>query len=132
MIVHGAFADGSGWRRVYDLLKIQGYSVSLVQNPLTSLEDDVAATRRILDRQSGPTILVGHSYGGTIITEAGNHSKVACLVYIAAFAPDSGESTLDQYSRVPPPACFQPEVQPDGFAFLRRGNLRCRMCGSGE
>src|SRR5271166_4695237 len=88
VLVHGAFVDGSGWQPVYEILVQGGYQVTLVQEPLTSLEQDVAATRRILDRQDGPCILVAHSYGGTVITEAGTHPKVAALVYIAAHAPD--------------------------------------------
>jgi pimeloyl-ACP methyl ester carboxylesterase len=91
VLVHGAFADGSGWRRVADILGKDGYTVSIVQEPETSLADDVAATNRILDRQSGPAVLVGHSYGGAVITEAGNNAHVASLVYVAAFAPDEGE-----------------------------------------
>jgi pimeloyl-ACP methyl ester carboxylesterase len=91
VLVHGAFADGSGWRRVADILGKHGYTVSIVQEPGTSLADDVAATNRILDRQSGPAVLVGHSYGGVVITEAGNNAHVASLVYVAAFAPDEGE-----------------------------------------
>ncbi len=86
VLVHGAFADGSGWKGVAEILRRDGYTVSIVQQPMTSLEDDVAATNRILDRQDGPAILVGHSYGGGIITEAGNSPKVAALVYVAAFA----------------------------------------------
>src|SRR5215510_11464609 len=85
VLVHGAFADGSGWRSVYDALKKDGYTVSIVQNPTISLADDVAATKRVLAAQNGPAILVGHSYGGAVITEAGNDPKVAGLVYIAAF-----------------------------------------------
>ena len=119
VLVHGAFADGSGWRGVYNQLTARGYKVSIVQNPLTSFEDDVAATRRVLARQDGPAILVGHSYGGTVITEAGDDPKVAGLVYVAAFAPEIGQSTLDQYAQVPPPPNFQPDVQPDGFAYLK-------------
>lgn len=118
VLVHGAFADGSGWRGVYDELAGRGFAVSIVQNPLTSLDDDVAATRRVLARQDGPAILVGHSYGGTVITQVGLDPKVAGLVYVAAFAPDVGKSTLDQYAEVPPPPNFVPEEQPDGFAFL--------------
>lgn len=95
VIVHGAFADASGWEEVYNILKKHGYNVSLVQNPLSSLADDVAATTRILDKQDGAAILVGHSWGGTVITEAGTSPKVAGLVYVAAFVPDSLESTLD-------------------------------------
>jgi pimeloyl-ACP methyl ester carboxylesterase len=90
ILVHGGFVDGSGWQGVYDHLKKDGYNVSIVQNPTTSLADDVAVTTRTLAAQDGPAILVGHSYGGVVITEAGNHPKVAGLVYIAAFAPDKG------------------------------------------
>jgi pimeloyl-ACP methyl ester carboxylesterase len=129
VLVHGAFADGSGWRGVYNELTARGYKVSIVQNPLTSFEDDVAATRRILAKQDGPTILVGHSYGGTVITEAGDDEKVAGLVYVAAFAPEIGESTLDQYSQIPPPPNFQPDVQPDGFAFLRSDTFHAGFAG---
>lgn len=118
VLVHGAFADGSGWRGVYDELTGRGYKVSIVQNPLTSFADDVAATRRVMERQEGKVILVGHSYGGTVITEAGGDAKTAGLVYVAAFAPEVGQSTLDQYKEVPPPANFVPEVQSDGFAYL--------------
>src|SRR3977135_857398 len=89
VLVHGAFADGSGWRALYENLTKKGYHVSVVQNPLTSLEDDVAATKIILDNQDGPTVLVGHSWGGAVITEAGNHPKVAALVYVAAFRTDN-------------------------------------------
>jgi len=92
VLVHGAFADGSGWKKVYDILKDRGYNVSIVGNPNTGIEDDLAATQRVLDRQNGPVILVGHSYGGAIITLAGNSPKVAGLVFVAAFAPDEGES----------------------------------------
>src|SRR5690606_19479871 len=97
VLVHGAFADGSGWRRVYDDLTARGYRVTIVQSPPTPLADDVAATKRVLDQQDGPTILVGHSWGGTVITEAGNHQNVVGLVYVSALAPDSGESTAQQY-----------------------------------
>ena len=92
VLVHGGFVDGSGWRGVYDTLKKNGYNVSIVQNPTNSLADDVAVTKRTLAGQDGPAILVGHSYGGVVITEAGRDRKVAALVYIAAFAPDKGES----------------------------------------
>jgi pimeloyl-ACP methyl ester carboxylesterase len=124
VLVHGAFADGSGWRGVYDELTARGFSVSIVQNPLTSFADDVAATTRVLNRQNGPSILVGHSYGGSVITEAGVSPKVAGLVYVAAFAPDVGQSTLDQYAEVPPPPNFVPEEQPDGFAYLNAEKFR--------
>src|SRR5438045_4594417 len=90
VLVHGGFVDGSGWEGVYKILKKDGYNVAIVQNPTLSLADDVAATRRIIAAQSGPVILVGHSYGGVVVTEAGNDPKVAALVYIAAFAPDKG------------------------------------------
>src|SRR4249920_347429 len=92
VLVHGGFVDGSGWEGVYRVLKKDGYTVSIVQNPTISLADDVAATKRIVRAQNRPVILVGHSYGGAVITEAGNDPKVAGLVYIAAFAPDKGES----------------------------------------
>src|SRR5229473_986740 len=92
VLVHGGFVDGSGWEGVYSALKRDGYTVSIVQNPTTSLADDVAVTKRAIAAQNGPVILVGHSYGGAVITEAGNDPKVAGLVYIAAFAPDKGES----------------------------------------
>lgn len=95
VIVHGAFADASGWEGVYNILKKDGYHVTLVQNPLTSLEDDVAAATRALDKQDGPAVLVGHSWGGSVITQAGVSPKVASLVYVAAFAPEAGQSTLD-------------------------------------
>jgi pimeloyl-ACP methyl ester carboxylesterase len=124
VVVHGAFADGSGWRGVHDELTARGYDVSIVQNPLTSFEEDVAAVRRTLARQDGPAILVGHSYGGSVITQAGDDPKVAGLVYVAAFAPDVGQSTLDQYAEVPPPPNFQPDVQADGFAFLKSGTFK--------
>lgn len=124
VLVHGAFADGSGWRAVYDELTARGFAVSIVQNPLTSFADDVAATRRVLTRQDGPAILVGHSYGGSVITEAGEDPKVAGLVYVAAFAPEIGQSTLDQYVEVPPPPNFVPEEQPDGFAYLNKDKFR--------
>lgn len=118
VLVHGAFADGSGWRGVYDDLTGRGYRVTIVQNPLTSFADDVAATRRVLDRQVGPVILVGHSYGGTVITEAGNDPKVAGLVYVAAFAPDSGQSTGDLLAEIPAPPEFVVEPGADGFGFI--------------
>jgi pimeloyl-ACP methyl ester carboxylesterase len=101
VLVHGAFADGSGWRRVVDILGKDGYAVSVVQEPLTSLADDVAATKRMLDLQHGPTLLVGHSYGGVVITEAGNAPNVVGLVYIAAFIPDNGESAVSLLSSAP-------------------------------
>lgn len=101
VLVHGAFADGSGFNGIYDILSKRGYNVTIVQNPLSSLADDVEATIAALDRQDGPTILVGHSYGGSVITEAGKHKNVAVLVYIAAFMPDKGESALDWAQKLP-------------------------------
>ena len=101
VLVHGAFADGSGWRRVADILARDGYTVSIVQEPLTSLADDVAATKRVLDLQGGPTILVGHSYGGVVVTEAGDAPNVVGLVYIAAFIPDQGESAISLLQTAP-------------------------------
>jgi len=118
VLVHGAFADGSGWRGVHALLTAQGYRVTIVQNPLTSLEDDVAATRRVLDRVPGPTILVGHSWGGTVITEAGDHPAVAGLVYVSALSPDEGETTSQQYEGFAPTPRFVIVTGPDGFGFL--------------
>ncbi|HUD91401.1 alpha/beta hydrolase [Sphingobium sp.] len=100
-MVHGAFADGSGWRKVHENLTARGYRVTIVQNPLTSLADDVAATRRVLDRQNGPVILVGHSWGGTVITEAGVHAKVAGLLYVSALSPDAGETTASSMTATP-------------------------------
>jgi pimeloyl-ACP methyl ester carboxylesterase len=101
VIVHGAFADGSGWQKVAAILVKDGYTVTVVQEPLTSLADDVAATKRVLDLQTGQSILVGHSYGGMVITEAGNAPNVSGLVYIAAFIPDQGQSALDLLSQAP-------------------------------
>jgi pimeloyl-ACP methyl ester carboxylesterase len=118
VLVHGAFADGSGWREVYDELTQRGYRVTIVQNPLTSLADDVASTRAALDRQNGPTILVGHSWGGTVITEAGTHSNVAGLVYVSALAPDAGESTAQQYKGFASTPEFVIETHKTGFGYL--------------
>jgi len=118
VLVHGAFADGSGWRGVYNELTKRGYRVTIVQNPLTSLADDVAATRRALERQDGPTILVAHSWGGTVITEAGVHPKVAGLVYVSAISPDAGENTAQQYEGFTTPPEFVIDTQPDGFGYL--------------
>lgn len=120
-LVHGAFVDGSGWSRVYEILREKGFRVSIVQNPTTTLADDLAATKRVLDAQDGPTILVGHSYGGVIISEAGNHPKVAALVYLAAFAPDEGESVASLIANPPPGAPVPPILPPqDGFLTLDR------------
>src|SRR6201997_2127026 len=119
VLVHGGFVDGSGWEGVYGILKKAGYNVSIVQNPTISLEDDVAVTKRTLAAQDGPTILVGHSYGGAVITEAGNHPKVSALVYIAAFAPDKGESASLPSINMPHPApAVSPILPPqDGYLF---------------
>src|SRR5216110_2664696 len=124
VLVHGGFVDGAGWEGVYKILKRDGYSVSIVQNPTISLEDDVAVTKRILATQDGPTILVGHSYGGAVITEAGNHPKVSALVYIAAFAPDKGESVGSLITDSPPGAPVPPILPPqDGFLFLDKAKF---------
>jgi pimeloyl-ACP methyl ester carboxylesterase len=125
VLVHGGFVDGSGWQGVYDLLKKDGYNVTIVQNPTVSLADDVTVTRRALAAQDGPAVLVGHSYGGVVITEAGTDPKVASLVYIAAFAPDAGES-VGTLIKDPPPGAPVPPILPpqDGFLFLDRAQFR--------
>lgn len=124
VLVHGGFVDGSGWQGVYDQLTKDGYRVSIVQNPTLSLEGDVAATHQILDALDGPAVLVGHSYGGVVITEAGNHEKVTGLVYIAAFAPDKGESVSTLIADPPPGAPVPPILPPqNGFLFLDRNNF---------
>ena len=125
VLVHGGFVDGSGWKGVYDRLKKDGYNVSIVQNPTISLADDVAVTKRTLGAQNGPAILVGHSYGGVVITEAGTDPKVAALVYIAAFAPDKGESVSSLIKNPPPGAPVPPIMPPqDGYLFLDRTKFR--------
>jgi len=124
VLVHGAFADGSGWRRVYDDLTARGYRVTIVQNPLTSLADDVAATRRALDRQDGPAVLVGHSWGGTVITEAGVHPKVRALVYVSALSPDAGQTTAQLYKGYTTPPEFVIDTHADGFGFIKAENFR--------
>ncbi|RZJ06177.1 MAG: alpha/beta hydrolase [Brevundimonas sp.] len=118
VLVHGAFADGSGWRGVYEDLTARGYRVTIVQNPLTSLADDVAATRRVLARQDGGTILVGHSWGGVVITEAGVDDKVKGLVYVSALTPDVGETAGDQYEGFGIPPTFVIDTQADGFGYI--------------
>src|SRR5215213_9948841 len=121
VLVHGGFVDGSGWRGVYDLLTADGFNVSVVQNQTLSLESDVETTHQVLDQQDGRAILVGHSYGGVVITEAGRHERVAGLVYIAAFAPDSSESVNALIADPPPGAPVPPILPPrDGFLFLDR------------
>ena len=124
VLVHGGFVDGSGWEEVYKLLKKDGYTVSIVQNPTLSLADDVAVTKRVLANHNGPVILVGHSYGGAVITEAGNDPKVAGLVYITAFALDNGES-VSALIKDPPPGAPVPPILPpqDGFLFLDKAKF---------
>jgi pimeloyl-ACP methyl ester carboxylesterase len=120
VLVHGAWADGSGWKGVYDILVKDGYNVSIVQEPETSFTDDVAATKRVLARQDGPCILVGHSYGGAVITEAGTDSSVAGLVYIAAHMPDAGEKESDDGKRFPSDLAKSGAIKktPDGFTYV--------------
>jgi pimeloyl-ACP methyl ester carboxylesterase len=121
VLVHGGFVDGSGWEGVYDILTEDGFRVSVVQNPTTSLADDVAVTRRAIAGQAGPVVLVGHSYGGVVVTEAGIDPAVKGLVYIAAFAPDAGESVSSLIANPPPGAAVPPILPPqDGFLFLDR------------
>lgn len=122
VLVHGAFADGSGWKPVADILRADGFTVSIVQQPMTSVADDVAATTRILNMQSGRAVLVGHSYGGAVITEAGNHARVASLVYVAAFAPDAGE-TLGQMSGGTPPAAHSIVPTTDGYLLVKAADF---------
>ncbi|MGD0887114.1 MAG: alpha/beta hydrolase [Thermodesulfovibrionales bacterium] len=124
VLVHGGFVDGSGWEGVYKVLRKDGYTVSVVQNPTISLPDDVAATKRIIAVQNGPVILVGHSYGGVVITEAGNDPKVAGLVYITAFAPDKGESVSTLIKDPPPGAPVPPILPPqDGYLLLDKAKF---------
>ena len=124
VLVHGGFVDGSGWEGVYQILRKDGYTVAIVQNPTISLADDVAATKRIIAMQNGPVILVGHSYGGVVITEAGNDPKVAGLVYITAFAPDKGESVSTLIKDPPPGAPVPPILPPqDGYLFLDKAKF---------
>ena len=121
VLVHGGFVDGAGWRGVYDILKKDGFNVSIVQNPTISLAGDVSATKLIIDSQPGLVILVGHSYGGAVITEAGTDPNVAGLVYITAFAPDKGESVNTLIANPPPGAPVPPILPPrDGFLLLDR------------
>jgi pimeloyl-ACP methyl ester carboxylesterase len=121
VLVHGGFVDGSGWAGVYNILKKKGYNVLVVQNPTKSLADDVATTKAVIDSLSGEVVLVGHSYGGVVITEAGNHPKVSSLVYITAFAPDKGESVASLIANPPPGAAVPPILPPkDGYLFLDR------------
>jgi len=130
VLVHGGFVDGSGWNEVYKILKKDGYPVSVVQNPTTSLADDVAVTRRVIAEQSSPVVLVGHSYGGAVITQAGNDAAVASLVYIAAFAPDRGESVATLIKDPVPGAPVPPILAPkDGFLFLDKAKFPQSFAG---
>src|SRR6267154_1459258 len=124
VLVHGGFVDGSGWEGVYKILRKGGYTVAIVQNPTISLADDVAATKRIIGAQNGPVILVGHSYGGVVITEVGNDPKVAGLVYVSAFAPDKGESAASLIKNAPQGAPVPPILPPqDGYLFLDKAKF---------
>jgi pimeloyl-ACP methyl ester carboxylesterase len=127
VLVHGAFADGSGWMAVVKILEKDGFKVGVAQPPETSLEDDVAATNRTIDAMGGPVVLVGHSYGGIIITAAGNNAHVKSLVYVAAFQPDTGES-LGSLSAGKPPASSGPKPSPDGFLYLDRADFHADFC----
>jgi pimeloyl-ACP methyl ester carboxylesterase len=130
VLVHGAFADGSGWEGVYKILRKDGYAVSVVQNPTESLAGDVATTKRAVSAQNGPVILVGHSYGGAVITEAGNDPKVVGLVYINAFAPDAGESISTLIKDPPPDAPVAPLLPPaDGYLTLDRAKFPAAFAG---
>jgi len=130
VLVHGAFADGSGWKGVYTILTKKGYNVTIVQNPLSSLEDDVAATNLVLDRQDGPVILVGHSWGGAVITQAGVHNKVVGLVYVAAFQPDLGESAYSWITSMPslPEALILPPDE-KGNVYYDKEKFHGGFCG---
>ncbi|MBO2009970.1 alpha/beta hydrolase [Hymenobacter negativus] len=129
VLVHGAFADGSGWEGVANILKSRGYTVTIVQNPLTSLDDDVAAVNRALVRQNGPTVLVGHSWAGSVITQAGASAKVASLVYVNAYQPDAGETTL-QWAMSAPPAPENGILPPDesGFIYYDQAKFHAGFC----
>jgi pimeloyl-ACP methyl ester carboxylesterase len=130
VLVHGGFVDGSGWESVYNLLKKDNYNVAIVQNPTISLAGDVAATKLVIHAQDGPVILVGHSYGGAVITEAGNDPQVVGLVYIAAFAPDRGESVNSLIKNPPPDAPVPPILPPrDGFLFLDKSKFHDSFAG---
>jgi pimeloyl-ACP methyl ester carboxylesterase len=133
VLVHGGFVDGSGWRGVYDILKADGFNVSIVQNPTISLAGDVAAARQVIDAQDGPVVLVGHSYGGAVITEAGADPNVVALVYITAFAPDKGESVNTLIANPPPGAPVPPILPPDGgYLFLDRAKFPASFAGDVE
>jgi pimeloyl-ACP methyl ester carboxylesterase len=130
VLVHGGFVDGSGWESVYQILKKDGYDVGVVQNPTVSLTGDVAATRAVIEAQNKPVVLVGHSYGGAVITEAGNHPKVAGLVYITAFAPDAGESVATLIANPAPGVPVPPILPPqNGFLALDRMKFPASFAG---
>ncbi len=130
VLVHGGFVDGGGWEGVYKLLKAKGFNVSIVQNATASLASDVAATKAVVDAQDGPVVLVGHSYGGAVITQAGTDPKVSRLVYIAAFAPDNGESVKTLTSNPPPGAAIPPILPPvDGFLMLDKTKFVASFAG---
>jgi pimeloyl-ACP methyl ester carboxylesterase len=130
VLVHGGFVDGSGWAGVFEILRKDGYNVAIVQNPTISLAGDVAATKSVIDAQTGPVILVGHSYGGAVITQAGNDPRVAGLVYIAAFAPDNGQS-VDALIKTFPAGGPQPPILPprDGFLYLDKAKFAAAFAG---
>ena len=133
VLVHGGFVDGSGWQGVHDILTKDGYEVIVVQNPTITLDDDVVVTKRAIASAKNPVVLVGHSYGGVVITEAGNDPKVASLAYIAAFAPDSGESVQTLIANPPPGAAVPPILPPvDGFLFLDRAKFAASFAGDVE
>jgi len=133
VLVHGGFVDGSGWESVYRNLKDDGYNVTIVQNPTISLADDVAVTKRVINAQDGPVILVGHSYGGVVITEAGNDPQVVGLVYVAAFAPDKDESVNSLIANPPPGAPVPPILPPqDGFLFLDKTKFHASFAADVE
>src|ERR1700690_1066673 len=133
VLVHGGFVDGSGWEGVYKALEKDGYTVAIVQNPSISRADDVAVTKRAIAAQNGPVILVGHSYGGAVVTEAGNDPKVAGLVYITAFAPDKGESVSSLIKDPPAGAPVPPILPPqDGYLFLDRAKFAASFAGDVE
>jgi len=130
VLVHGGFVDGSGWQAVHDLLTKDGYRVAVVQNPTLSLDDDAAVTRRVIDELDGPVVLVGHSYGGAVITEAGLDENVAALVYVTAFAPDKGESVNTLIAGFPADGPQPPILPPrDGFLFLDRDKFHASFAG---
>src|SRR5437867_6165859 len=130
VLVHGGFVDGSGWEAVYSLVKKDGYNVAIVQNPTVSLAGDVAATKLVINEQDGPVILVGHSYGGAVITEAGTDPQVVGLVYLCAFAPDTGESVNTLIANPPPGAPVPPILPPQaGYLFLDNAKFHASFAG---